>query len=215
MRDRWDSFYDQPIILNEPQAGTAIEGVIRQSSADEVAQLAVDTHGSTDYAIGLARILGFDLCPRLSHLRDRRLHDPQRHILPAELIAVTDRDVRMYLIESIWDELVRVAASVQTGQCTAVQALSRFGSIRYMVRNRRPICVPPSDSGCPRSAMWSAPSYAKHLENGIPTPTPEYARTESDDLKTVGCIVNGQSCAISTLPELDRAIDSIGGRREA
>jgi TnpA family transposase len=32
------------------------------------------------------------------------------------------------LIESIWDEFVRVAASVQTGQCTAVQALSRFGS---------------------------------------------------------------------------------------
>ena len=35
---------------------------------------------------------------------------------------------RMNLIESIWDGLVRVAASVQTGQCTAVQALSRFGS---------------------------------------------------------------------------------------
>jgi TnpA family transposase len=34
----------------------------------------------------------------------------------------------MDLIESIWDKFVRVAASVQTGQCTAVQALSRFGS---------------------------------------------------------------------------------------
>jgi len=29
----------------------------------------------------------------------------------------------MNLIESMWDELVRVAASVQTGQCTAVQLL--------------------------------------------------------------------------------------------
>jgi TnpA family transposase len=128
VRDRWGIFYDQPIILNERQAGAAIEGVIRQSSADDVAQLAVDTHGFTDYAMGLARILGFDLRPRLSHLRDRRLHVPQHHTVPAELIAVTDRDVRMNLIESIWDGLVRVAASVQTGQCTAVQALSRFGS---------------------------------------------------------------------------------------
>jgi TnpA family transposase len=56
------------------------------------------------------------------------LHVPQHHTVPAELIAVTDRDVRMDLIESIWDEFVRVATSVQTGQCTAVQALSRFGS---------------------------------------------------------------------------------------
>jgi len=78
--------------------------------------------------MGLARILGFDLCPRLSHLRDRRLHVPQHHTVPAELIAVTDRDVRIDLIESIWDEFVRVSASVQTGQCTAVQALARFGS---------------------------------------------------------------------------------------
>jgi TnpA family transposase len=128
VRDRWGIFYDQPIVLNERQAGSAIEGVIRQSGADDVAQLAVDTHGYTDYAMGLARILGFDLCPRLSHLRDRRLHVPQHHTVPAELIAVTDRDVRMDLIESIWDEFVRVATSVQTGQCTAVQALSRFGS---------------------------------------------------------------------------------------
>ncbi|RQS14599.1 hypothetical protein DIE07_04755 [Burkholderia sp. Bp9002] len=41
---------------------------------DDVAQFAVDTHGYTDFAMGLARALGFDLCPRLAHLRDRRLH---------------------------------------------------------------------------------------------------------------------------------------------
>jgi len=45
VRDRWGIFYDQPIVLNERQAGVAIEGVIRQSSTDDVAMLAVDTHG--------------------------------------------------------------------------------------------------------------------------------------------------------------------------
>ena len=128
VRDRWGIFYDQPIVLNERQAGAAIEGVIRQSGTDDVAQLAVDTHGYTDYAMGLAWALGFDLCPRLSHLRDRRLHVPEHHTVPAELVSVTDQDVRVDLIESIWDEFVRVAASVQSGQCTAVQALARFGS---------------------------------------------------------------------------------------
>ncbi|ABO60166.1 transposase Tn3 family protein (plasmid) [Burkholderia vietnamiensis G4] len=126
--DRWGIFYDQPIVLNERQAGAAIEGVVRQSGTSDVAQLAVDTHGFTDFAMGLARALGFDLCPRLAHLRDRRLHVPQHHAVPAELVAVTDCDVRLDLIESIWDEFVRVAASIQSGCCTAVEALTRFGA---------------------------------------------------------------------------------------
>src|SRR4030095_16189902 len=127
VRDRWGIFYDQPILLNERQAGAAIEGVIRQGGSEDVAQLAVDTHGFTDFAMSLSRLLGFDLCPRLSHLRDRRLHVPRHHDVPSELAAVTDADVRLSLIECAWDELVRIAASVQSGQCTAVQALTRFG----------------------------------------------------------------------------------------
>ncbi len=128
VRDRWGIFYDQPILLNERQAGAAIEGVIRQGGSDDVAQLAVDTHGFTDFAMSLSRLLGFDLCPRLAHLRDRRLHVPRHHDVPSQLVAVTDADVRLSLIERAWDELVRIAASVQSGQCTAVQALTRFGA---------------------------------------------------------------------------------------
>jgi TnpA family transposase len=115
VRDRWGIFYDQPILLNERQAGVAIEGVIRQSGSEDVAQLAVDTHGYTDFAMSLSRLLGFDLCPRLAHLRDRRLHVPRDHEIPAELAAVADADVRLVLIERAWDELVRIAASVQSG----------------------------------------------------------------------------------------------------
>jgi hypothetical protein len=128
VRDRWGIFYDQPIVRNERQAGVAIEGVIRQSSTDDVAMLAVDTHGYTDFEMALARTLGFDLCPRLAHLRDRRLHAPVDSQGPADLAAITDCDVQLDAIETIWDDFVRVAASVQSGHCTAVQALARFGS---------------------------------------------------------------------------------------
>ena len=71
--DRWGIFYAQPIVLNERQAGAAIEGVVRQERI-ATAQLAVDTHGYTDFAIMLARLLGFDLCPRLKELKQRRLY---------------------------------------------------------------------------------------------------------------------------------------------
>ncbi|SOZ19523.1 protein of unknown function (plasmid) [Cupriavidus taiwanensis] len=62
VRDRWGIFYDQPILLNERQAGAAIEGVIRQGGSEDVAQLAVDTHGFTDFAMSLSRLVGFVLC---------------------------------------------------------------------------------------------------------------------------------------------------------
>ncbi|MDR8939468.1 transposase [Burkholderia pseudomultivorans] len=126
--DRWGIFYDQPIVLNERQAGAAIEGVVRQNATKDIAQLAVDTHGYTDFAMGVSRALGFDLCPRLSHLRDRRLHVPRSQAIPARLAGVTDRDVRLGLIVDVWDEFVRIAASIRSGQCTAVEAIARFGS---------------------------------------------------------------------------------------
>jgi TnpA family transposase len=42
----------------------------------EVSQLAVDTHGYTDFAMALSRLMGFDLCPRLRELRQRHLFLP-------------------------------------------------------------------------------------------------------------------------------------------
>ncbi|MDT0140845.1 Tn3 family transposase, partial [Acidovorax sp. PRC11] len=72
VKDRWGIFHAQPFVLNERQAGVAIEGVIRQEKL-ETSQLAVDTHGYTDFAMSHARLLGFDLCPRLKELKQRHL----------------------------------------------------------------------------------------------------------------------------------------------
>jgi hypothetical protein len=52
-------------VLNRRQAGAAIEGMVRQETVEDVGQLAVDTHGFTYFAMLLAKLLGFDLCPHL------------------------------------------------------------------------------------------------------------------------------------------------------
>lgn len=127
-KDGWGIFYDQPILLKARQAGAAIEGVVRQSATQDVAQLAVDTHGYTDFAMAVAKALGFDLCPYLQHMRDRHLHVPIDHMVPQELIPVITGDVNVALIEKVYDEFVRVVASIKNGRCTAVQALQRFGA---------------------------------------------------------------------------------------
>ncbi|MEJ8860144.1 Tn3 family transposase, partial [Variovorax robiniae] len=127
VQDRWGIFHAQPIVLNERQAGAAIEGVIRQERI-ETAQLAVDTHGFTDFAMGLSRLLGFDLCPRLKELKQRHLFLPKDMKVPGEIAAVCQASVDTALIEAHWDTLVHLAASVMSGHASAVTALARFGS---------------------------------------------------------------------------------------
>jgi TnpA family transposase len=127
VRDRWGIFYAQPFVLNERQAGVAIEGVVRQERI-ETSQLAVDTHGYTDFAMALARLLGFDLCPRLKDLKQRQLHVPRGMVIPREIAAVCVANVDTSLVESHWDALVHLSASVRSGHVSAVAALARFGS---------------------------------------------------------------------------------------
>ena len=77
--------------------------------------LAVDTHGYTDFAMAISKLLGFDLCPRLRNLSHRRLHVPREFDVPETLNAVVERDVQLGVIEENWDELIRVVASIEGG----------------------------------------------------------------------------------------------------
>lgn len=138
VRDRWGIFYDQPIVLNERQAGAAVEGVVQHNRAEDrirVSLLAVDTHGVTNVAMAIAKLLGFDLCPRLRDLRERKLFVPRAWPVPERLEAVTVRRVSLRAIEAGWDELVRLVSSRRSGPATS--------------RQRRPS----SGWGRPRSAI--------------------------------------------------------------
>lgn len=126
--DFWSVMYDQPIILNDRQAGAAIEGVLRQTEV-EIDRLAVDTHGYTEFALAMAKLLGFALCPRLARLAERKLYIPSsmknvpRSLLPHVLPEISLKQIAMH-----WDNLVRLAASIETGHTSATVALARFGS---------------------------------------------------------------------------------------
>ena len=48
--------------------------------------------------------------------------------IPAEIVGVCEASVDTSLIESAWDKLVNLAASVMSGNASAVAALARFGS---------------------------------------------------------------------------------------
>lgn len=121
VRDRWGISYVQPIVLNERQAGAAIEGVVRDEAL-ATTQLATDTHGHTDVAMALARLLGFDLCPRLKALSDRHLFLPKGSEVPDVVRSIVRTRIDPAKIVAQWDRILHLAASVHAGQASAVEA---------------------------------------------------------------------------------------------
>ncbi len=129
--DRWGIVYDQPIVLNERQAGVAIEGVEQHNRSQDrirLALLAVDTHGYTNAAMSVAKLLGFDLCPRLRDLAERKLHLPAGFAVPENIERVTVKRLSLRSIRVGWDELLRLIASIRIGKINADLALRLLSS---------------------------------------------------------------------------------------
>jgi TnpA family transposase len=93
-----------------------------------ISRLAVDTHGYTDLAQGLAKLLGFDLCPRQHDMREQWLHVPRGWPEIPELEPILKRDVDLNDIHAEYDELLRTAASIDEGYSSATYLLERLGS---------------------------------------------------------------------------------------
>jgi TnpA family transposase len=125
--DQWPILNNMPVILNRRQAGPAIKGALRHEQV-ELTRLAVDTHGHTHFAMALASLVGFDLCPRLAGLSTRKLFLPRGLYVPASLQFVVRETVSVRAIAKGWDPLLRIAASTKTGWCSATYILERFGS---------------------------------------------------------------------------------------
>ena len=125
--DRWPIIYDQPIVLNRRQAGAAIEGAMRQRHV-ELEKLAVDTHGFTHFAMAVGKLLSFDLWPRLADMGDRKLFVPRGIEVPDVLLPITERLAIDNRLRRGWDPLLRIAASINGGWCSAITALDLYGS---------------------------------------------------------------------------------------
>lgn len=125
-------FYDQPIVLNERQAAAAVHGVEAHNTHGpegiRLSLLAVDTHGYTNAAMAVAKLLGFDLCARLRNLAERRIYLPRSFELPDSLERLAIAPVSERAIAAGWDELLRLVASIRGGKLSAKEALEKLGS---------------------------------------------------------------------------------------
>ena len=125
--DQWGIIYDQPIVLGKRQAGAAIQGVADQADI-ALERLAVDTHGFTHFGMALAKLLRFDLCPRLRGLARRKLFVPADIEVPDALRPLIAGRIPRATIEKGWEGLLLIACSVNSGWTPATWVLDRYGA---------------------------------------------------------------------------------------
>ena len=125
--DFWPIVSNEPLFLLQRQVGAAIEGAIRQTEID-IETLAVDTHGYSEFGMCMSDFVGLSLCPRLKNSAERKLFVPRGVAVPDVLRDIVDRNVSTRIGLKRYDDLVRMAASIEVGQCSAITMLSRYGS---------------------------------------------------------------------------------------
>lgn len=126
-------FYNQPLVLNDRQAATAVHGVeyynaARREDQIKLSLLAVDTHGYTNAAMAVAKLLQFDLCVRLRKMSERMLYLPSSIELPEALDRLRTGRASTKKIKHGWDALLRLVASIRDARLSAREALERLGS---------------------------------------------------------------------------------------
>jgi TnpA family transposase len=115
VRDSYGLFYNQPIVLNDRQAASAVHGVeshnaTRREDQIKLSLLAVDTHGYTNAAMSIAKFLQFDLCVRLRQISERMLYPPPSIKLPESLERLRTGKVSPKKVKVGWDTFLRFVA---------------------------------------------------------------------------------------------------------
>ena len=129
VEDRSVCIYSQLKSCSSSEVAAMIEGVLRHETDMEVAKNYGDTHGQSEVGFAFCALLGFELLPRLKHLKQQRLYrarppsegEPYTHIQ-----AILTRPIQWEVIAAQYDEMVKLATALRLGTADAEAILRRF-----------------------------------------------------------------------------------------
>jgi TnpA family transposase len=120
--------YSQLKSCSSSEVAAMMEGVLRHCTEMHIERQYVDSHGQSEIAFGLTRLLGFELLPRLKAIGVQKLYRPEAGQAEAypRLAPVLTRPINWQLIRQQYDELIKYAAALRLGTADAESILRRF-----------------------------------------------------------------------------------------
>ena len=138
--------YSQLKSASSSEVAAMIEGVLRHCTDMTIEKNFTDSHGQSEIAFCFARLLGFELMPRLKAIDKQKLYLPgwgTADYYP-NLRPVLTRPIDWDLIRREYDRMVRYAAALKSGTADAESILRRFSR------------GAPSDKGSPMHPTYKA-----------------------------------------------------------
>jgi TnpA family transposase len=125
--DQHSVFHTQVIACSVREAIYVLDGLLNNDTILRPREHFVDQHGFTDQLFGLCHLLGFTLMPRLN-VSQQQLYKLDRTQHYGRLDDVIHGTVETALIQEQWDQLVRIATSLQNRTAPAHVVLRRLAS---------------------------------------------------------------------------------------
>lgn len=107
-----------------------LEGFLNQTSSLKPTQIMTDTAGYSDLIFGLFGLLGFQFSPRIANNQATKLWRINPVADYQILNGVSQNRINTHLIETNWDDILRIAGSLKAGTVNATEltkALQREG----------------------------------------------------------------------------------------
>jgi TnpA family transposase len=128
LSDQYAPFHTKVINVGVRDATYVLDGLLYHESDLKIEEHYTDTAGFTDHLFGMMHLLGFRFAPRIRDLNDKRLFVPGKETDYPALIPLIGGTINQKSIRSHWDEILRLATSIQKGTVTASLMLRKLGS---------------------------------------------------------------------------------------
>lgn len=115
---------DKGIVLT----ASVLDGLLYHESDLRIEERYTDTAGFTDHVFALMRLLGFRFAPRIRDLGETRLYLPKSNAAYSALKPLIGGTLNIKHVRVHWDEILRLATSIEQGTVTAALMLRKLGS---------------------------------------------------------------------------------------
>jgi len=167
--DQHSTFDTKVIAATAPESHYVLDGILGNQADLPVAEHATDTHGATLANFALFDLLGLQLSPRIRDLGKITLYRPvpkadftTRYPSAGHLLT---RRFNEDLVTEMWDDLLRVAASVKGGHATAAPVVGKLCSSK---RQQNALATAIKEYGALRRTVYAALMWNLRSRQAVP-----------------------------------------------
>lgn len=126
--DQYSPFSSKLVNVGIRDSTYVLDGLLYHESDLQIEEHYTDTAGFTDHVFAMMHLLGFRFAPRIRDLADTKIYIPDASIDYDSLKLLIGGTIGIKNIQTHWNEILRLSASIKQGTVTASLMLRKLAS---------------------------------------------------------------------------------------